>query len=81
MKKPECSFCGRSQEEVGGKLFSGMNGAFICKDCIEACYDMLDYSLAEEKIREGSSYDEIETELLTPKEIKAKLDEYVIGQD
>ena len=35
MKKPVCSFCGRGQEEVG-KLFSGINGAFICEDCIEA---------------------------------------------
>lgn len=80
MDKPKCSFCGRSQEEVGGKLFSGMDGAFICKYCIEACYDMLDYSLAEETLDDGS-FDMDETELLTPKEIKAKLDEYVIGQD
>lgn len=78
MDKPVCSFCGRGQEEVG-KLFSGINGAFICEDCIEACYDMLDYSLGEETAKESSEF--VETELLTPKEIKAKLDEYVIGQD
>ena len=78
MEKPVCSFCGRGQEEVG-KLFSGINGAFICEDCIEACYEMLDYSLGEEIVKEKKN--PIETELLTPKEIKEKLDEYVIGQD
>ncbi|WP_300358764.1 ATP-dependent Clp protease ATP-binding subunit ClpX [Fusobacterium sp.] len=78
MDKPVCSFCGRSQDKVG-KLFSGINGAFICEDCIEACYDMLDYSLGEEVTKENPNF--IETELLTPKEIKEKLDEYVIGQD
>ena len=80
MDKPVCSFCGRSQEKVG-KLFSGINGAYICEDCIEACYDMLDYSLGEETVKGSSNLNSIETELLTPKEIKEKLDEYVIGQD
>lgn len=78
MDKPVCSFCGRGQGEVG-KLFSGNNGAFICEDCIEACYDLLDYSLGEEISKNKVS--SVETELLTPKEIKEKLDEYVIGQN
>lgn len=80
MEKAVCSFCGRGQDEVG-KLFSGINGAFICEDCIEACYDMLDYSLGEEILPKESAGSMEDTELLTPKEIKAKLDEYVIGQD
>ena len=82
MNKPVCSFCGRGQDQVG-KLFSGINGAFICEECIEACYDMLDFSLGEDTVsfsREPMESIE-DTELLTPKEIKAKLDEYVIGQD
>ena len=82
MDKPICSFCGRGQDEVG-KLFSGVNGAFICEECIEACYEMLDYSLGEPILpaqKESSVVGE-PTELLTPKEIKEKLDEYVIGQD
>lgn len=78
MDKPICSFCGRGQGEVG-KLFSGNNGAFICEDCIEACYDLLDYSLGDSLEKENFS--SVETHLLTPKEIKEKLDEYVIGQD
>lgn len=78
MDKPVCSFCGRGQGEVG-KLFSGDNGAYICEDCIEACYDMLDYSLGQSVDEEISS--PTDTHLLTPKEIKEKLDEYVIGQD
>lgn len=80
MEKAVCSFCGRGQDEVG-KLFSGINGAFICEDCIEACYDMLDYSLGEEILPKESAGSMEDTGLLTPKEIKAKLDEYVIGQD
>ena len=80
MDKPVCSFCGRGQEEVG-KLFSGINGAFICEDCIEACYEMLDYSLGEEILPKEQAGSMENTELLTPKEIKEKLDEYVIGQE
>ncbi len=80
MDKPVCSFCGRGQEEVG-KLFSGINGAFICEDCIEACYEMLDYSLGEEVLPKEQAGSMENTELLTPKEIKEKLDEYVIGQE
>ena len=80
MDKPVCSFCGRGQDEVG-KLFSGINGAFICEDCIEACYEMLDYSLGEEVLPKEQTGSVEDTELLTPKEIKEKLDEYVIGQE
>lgn len=80
MDKSVCSFCGRGQDEVG-KLFSGINGAFICEDCIEACYEMLDYSLGEEILPKEQAGSMENTELLTPKEIKEKLDEYVIGQE
>lgn len=73
-KKASCSFCGRSQDEVE-KLFAGKDGSFICDECIETCHEMLDYSL-------GESIEEVEEmEILTPAEIKEKLDEYVIGQD
>lgn len=76
-KKPTCSFCGRGQKEVT-KLFSGIDGAYICDECIETCCEMLEMS----NIPLGESVEELsEADLLTPKEIKAKLDEYVIGQD
>ncbi|MGL4308640.1 MAG: ATP-dependent Clp protease ATP-binding subunit ClpX [Cetobacterium sp.] len=76
-KKPSCSFCGRGQDEVS-KLFAGIDGSYICDECIETCFDMLEFSSAEEG-EEVSDLSEIK--LLKPKEIKAKLDEYVIGQD
>lgn len=76
-KKVRCSFCGRGEDEVL-KLFSGIDGSFICDSCIENCCEMLDtdyidnYSEFEARLEEN---------LLTPKEIKEKLDEYVIGQE
>lgn len=82
MDKVVCSFCGRGKEEVG-KLFRGMEGSYICEECIETCYEMLEYS--GDPIEEVTSEKEIkkreEIKLLTPKEIKEKLDEYVIGQE
>ncbi|MDP0488458.1 MAG: ATP-dependent Clp protease ATP-binding subunit ClpX, partial [Fusobacterium sp. JB020] len=82
MDKVVCSFCGRSQEEVG-KLFRGMEGSYICEECVETCYEMLEFS--EEVIEEVKSEGELKKleaiKLLTPKKIKEKLDEYVIGQE
>ncbi|MEM8727981.1 MAG: ATP-dependent Clp protease ATP-binding subunit ClpX [Chlamydiota bacterium] len=63
-----CSFCGRTEETVQ-KLVSGPN-AFICDKCIRLCIDII-----EKKDTKP------ETKLLKPKEIKARLDEYVIGQE
>lgn len=67
-----CSFCGKSQDEVK-KLIAGPN-VFICNECIELCNEILKEDLDE------LSGDEQVFNLLTPSEIKAKLDEYVIGQ-
>ncbi|MCJ8343146.1 MAG: ATP-dependent Clp protease ATP-binding subunit ClpX [Cetobacterium sp.] len=76
-KKASCSFCGRGQNEVA-KLFAGIDGAYICDECIETCFDMLEFSSVEE----GEEISELsEVKLLKPREIKEKLDEYVIGQD
>lgn len=77
-KKARCSFCGSSENEVS-KLFSGIDGALICDRCIESCFDILELSKEHERVAlpDGLS----EENLLTPKEIKEKLDEYVIGQD
>ena len=77
-KRARCSFCGSSENEVS-KLFSGIDGALICDRCIESCYDILE--LSKEHIREALSTELSEETLLTPREIKEKLDEYVIGQD
>ena len=77
-KKARCSFCGSTEDEVS-KLFSGIDGALICDRCIESCFDILE--LSKENIKTALPSDLSEETLLTPKEIKEKLDEYVIGQD
>lgn len=77
-KRARCSFCGSSENEVS-KLFSGIDGALICDRCIESCYDILE--LSKEHIKFALPAELSEETLLTPKEIKEKLDEYVIGQD
>ena len=64
-----CSFCNKPQSQVR-KLIAGPNGAYICDECIEVCSEI---------IEEEFEFDDIN--LLTPEEIKAFLDEYVIGQD
>ena len=71
-----CSFCGKTQDQVK-KLIAGSNNVFICDECIDLCAEIL-----EEEF-EGED-DDLELDginLLKPKEIKAFLDEYVIGQD
>ena len=72
-----CSFCGKTQEQVN-RLISGPNGAFICDECIDICAEILEEEAMEEG-RTGTSKEEIN--LLKPEELKAFLDEYVIGQD
>ncbi len=68
-----CSFCGRSSREVKKIIGSPTGSAYICEYCIEACSDVL---LAH---REHTTPDDLV--LLPPAAIKAKLDEYIIGQD
>ena len=83
MNEVVCSFCGRPQDKVE-QMFSGKNGVYICDRCVETCYDLLFSEDDLDDIDEGVKSVESskgELELLTPKEIKAKLDEYVIGQE
>ncbi len=68
----KCSFCGRGQDEVT-KLVSGPS-VYICNECIKLCNDILE----EEMGREGAA---VSVDLPKPVEIKANLDEYVIGQE
>ena len=76
MKEKElfCAFCGKPKE-LARRLVSGPNGTFICDECIEICKEVL----AEEE--NFSTTPTSESKLLTPQEIKARLDEYIIGQD
>ena len=71
--KKRCSFCGRTEDQVG-LLMTGMTG-FICNDCVERAHEIL----REEKLLPKTDFEP--GELPKPKEIKAFLDEYVIGQD
>ncbi|MBQ4105533.1 MAG: ATP-dependent Clp protease ATP-binding subunit ClpX [Clostridia bacterium] len=72
-----CSFCGKTQGMVG-KLIAG-NGVYICDNCVELCMSILDEG---ELIEPAVVADTIDaSQLLKPHEIKAILDEYVIGQD
>ncbi len=76
MKEKElfCAFCGKPKE-LARRLVSGPNGTFICDECIEICKEVL----AEEE--NFSATPTSESKLLTPQEIKSRLDEYIIGQD
>lgn len=69
----ECSFCGRSQLETKNLITSPTGSSFICEDCVTVCKEILD------KAKRGKNQDKIK--LPTPRELKALLDEYVIGQD
>ena len=69
----ECSFCGRSQIETKNMITSPTGDTFICEDCVAICSDML------KKTRRSKNQDKIQ--LPTPRELKAMLDEYVVGQD
>ncbi|MBP9804369.1 MAG: ATP-dependent Clp protease ATP-binding subunit ClpX [Candidatus Accumulibacter sp.] len=69
-----CSFCGKSQHEVK-KLIAGPS-VFICDECIELCNDIVRDEIAGEQGSKGNTSD-----LPTPKEIAALLDQYVIGQE
>ena len=71
--KKRCSFCGRSEEQVA-LLMTGMTG-YICNECVEQAHNIL----REEAMLPKSDFEM--KELPKPKEIKAFLDEYVIGQD
>ena len=79
-----CSFCGRTQDQVRKMIAgSGNHNVFICDECIELCSEILEEELGkqeeEEVEEEAPLFNDIH--LLKPKEIKAFLDEYVIGQD
>ncbi|MEO8502668.1 MAG: ATP-dependent Clp protease ATP-binding subunit ClpX [Acidobacteriota bacterium] len=66
-----CSFCNKSQREVK-KLIAGPT-VFICDECVDICLDII----AEDRMLEQQQ----DTSLPKPKEIKALLDEYVVGQE
>lgn len=87
-RKPRCSFCGKSQDEVS-KLIAGPVNTFICSDCIQLCNVILRdeksapsfMENAAGKVKQDYSSVPVFEKLPKPKEIKEFLDQYVIGQD
>ncbi|MEE6075633.1 ATP-dependent protease ATP-binding subunit ClpX [Avibacterium paragallinarum] len=69
-----CSICGKERSEVK-KLIAGENGA-ICNECIELCHNLLVDAEKQEQVEANKT-----AELPTPHQIRAHLDDYVIGQD
>lgn len=76
-RKKHCSFCGRGENEVGF-LISGMEGQ-ICNECVEQAFQIIEEQTKLEK--KAKSENLSLSELPKPKDIKAYLDQYVIGQD
>lgn len=71
-----CSFCGRSEDEVLHLIVQ--NDVAICDNCIKACYDLMQ---ADNRAMAHDSLEQNKDILLSPQQIKSRLDEYVIGQD
>ena len=76
--KKACNFCGRSEKEVS-LLITGING-YICEECAAQAYHIVQEHLSGQKQKPGQKKFE-QRKVPKPKEIKAYLDEYVIGQD
>src|SRR5574344_2575022 len=79
----KCSFCGKTQDQVK-KLIAGPE-VYICDECVELCNEILDEEFFENKDKDGATAEvkkgEEEKSIPKPSEIKAYLDEYIIGQD
>ena len=75
-----CSFCGKTQNQVR-KLIAGPNGAYICDECVDICAEIIDEELSNEEFDGVKDEPAEEINLIKPEEMKAFLDEYVIGQD
>ena len=73
-KQFRCSFCNKTQDQVR-KLVAGPKGVYICDECIEVCTEIMEDEF------EDYNNDKQDINLMKPKEMKAFLDDYVIGQD
>ncbi|MBQ6321402.1 MAG: ATP-dependent Clp protease ATP-binding subunit ClpX [Lachnospiraceae bacterium] len=71
-----CSFCNKTEDQVR-KLIAGPSGVYICDECIEICAEIIEEELGDNEPIAA----EMGINLQRPREIKAFLDEYVIGQD
>ena len=74
--KIRCSFCNKTEDQVR-KLIAGPNGVYICDECVDICSEIIEEELDSDYAMEDSDA----INLVKPMEIKAFLDDYVIGQD
>jgi len=72
-KQLKCSFCGKNQDQVK-RLVAGP-GVYICNECVELCFDIIDEEEYEIITSNGTM------DIPKPKEIKGILDDYVVGQE
>ena len=81
MPKKKCNFCGRTEDEVT-MLITGING-YICDECVQQAYHILETTglVAESKTAKSQGDLHDLKDVPKPKDIKAYLDEYIIGQD
>lgn len=77
-EKNSCSFCGRSASEAGG-LLSGIGGARICADCAQAANNAFELRAKHDEMERVRNL--MDFELKTPSQLKAGLDQYVVGQE
>src|SRR5574344_587141 len=78
----KCSFCGKTQDQVK-KLIAGPE-VYICDECVELCNEILDEEFFENKDKKNSEDEKEATDVTSipkPHEIKAYLDEFIVGQD
>ena len=79
-RRNRCSFCGRSEDEVA-MMLSGLNG-YICDECVRQAEKIVSENMGSEvRLKHGSKADYDLAKLPKPHDIKAFLDQYVIGQD
>ncbi len=82
--EPVCSFCGRKASDPAvGQLISSPNGAAICRGCVKLCTDLYQKEVKSKAAPQTSTLKSTVDSLVVPKpkEIKADLDKYVIGQE
>ena len=70
-----CSFCGRSINNLKNIIANPEGECFICKECVDLCHEIMG-----ENIAQNDTQAEI-LDLPRPQEIKARLDEFIVGQD
>ena len=80
----KCSFCGKTQDQVK-KLIAGPE-VYICDECVELCNEILDEEFFEGKEKDSSATRKKgektkDKSIPKPHEIKAYLDEHIVGQD